>query len=96
MGSLFLLALLIGLAASTATTIVRAVVPTLWLLIKPFSCDLCMSWWLSLAISVSRDHWRGLEIPDRALVTFAAVAISITVLKIHNRLSDIGTPPPLE
>lgn len=43
----------VGIAASGATAIIRAVVPQTWLLHKPLSCDLCMSWWSSLALTAT-------------------------------------------
>lgn len=83
-------AIALGLAAATVATIVRAFVPTLWLLIKPFSCDLCMSWWstvLLLIVSFVTDQMEGQQHPE--IVYLAATAVSMLTLKTLNRLSDI-------
>lgn len=86
----FFTMLLVGFAAAGATSIIRAVVPTLWLLVKPFACDLCMSFWTSLVLT-------ALLMPDMPVhIALGAVAVSIVTLKTIGHLSDIGTPPPTE
>lgn len=80
-----LMALFLGLAAAAAATIVRALVPTLWLLIKPFSCDLCMSWWSSLALGLMA--YSDISYPIHVLLV--ATTTSMFTLKVLNRLSDI-------
>lgn len=79
----------IGLSAAGAALVIRAVIPTLWLLVKPFSCDLCLSWWGSLAIAVLRGgaDWSALwPVPG-------AVAMSVLALKTHARLADVSAAP---
>lgn len=93
MSALFFAALLLGLAAAAAATIIRAFVPQLWLLFKPWSCDLCMSWWCSLALSVLVTVYADLALVIVPILLLASTAVSMTVLKIHNRLSDLGLPP---
>lgn len=80
-------AMLFGLCAAGATFVVRAVVdelrPTL-LLVKPFSCDLCMNWWASLAL-VAIDHaW---PIGDCAHLVLSSTAIGVVTTKAANRLA---------
>lgn len=89
-------ALMLGFAAATVATIIRAFVPTLWLLVKPFSCDLCMSWWSSLVLSVAVTVQHPMALTDAGLMILAATAVSMLLLKTYSRLSDIGSPPPTE
>jgi hypothetical protein len=44
---LLILALFLGMCAVGTTHAARALAPQAWLLHKPLSCDLCMSWWSS-------------------------------------------------
>ena len=80
--------LALGLIAAGLTSVIRAVVPQSFLLIRPFSCDLCMSWWSSLVGAT------GLVLLDQADMRLAvasvlgAVAVSVLVLKKINRLSE--------
>lgn len=91
--ALFFASLLLGYAAAGLASIVRALVPTLWLLHKPLSCDLCMSWWCSLALSMPLSMTYPMALPTVAIVLLAAVATSIMVLKFNSWLSDIRLPP---
>lgn len=91
-----LLALLIGFAAATSAIIVREFVPALWLLRRPFSCDLCMSWWMSVGLYVfdlTRAPWPVYNPP---LVVLAATLLSIVLLKVVNRLSEVTFAPSHE
>jgi len=36
---------ILAMSVVSATSIVRALVPKKWLATKPFSCDVCMSFW---------------------------------------------------
>lgn len=94
MGELLFGVLILGLAAATVATIVRAFVPPLWLLVKPWSCDLCMSWWSSLVISPIVNSRLAPGLPMSLVVVLAAAAVSMLVLKINSKLSDIGIDAP--
>jgi hypothetical protein len=86
-----LLAILaIGFAAAGLALVVRALVPTLWLLIKPFSCDLCMSWWGSVVFTLLAGEWSV----DALTGLFGGVAVSVAMLKVVSSLSDVGAAPP--
>ncbi len=81
------LVLILGLFAAGMTAIIRALVPMLWLLHKPLSCDLCMSWWGSLGGAVL---WQVVEPQPLHLFVLsvpAAVAVSLVLIKTANRLS---------
>jgi hypothetical protein len=82
-----MVALTLGLAAAGATFVVRAVAdsvrPTL-LLIKPFSCDLCMNWWSSLAL-VAIDPADSFG--ECAQLVLASTAIGVVTTKVSNRLA---------
>lgn len=86
-------ALLVGLFAAGATQIIRALVPTLWLLVKPLSCDLCMSWWGSLAGaglgSLTKCCQTANGLPDLVIIVGAAVAVSVVTLKTVGKLTDV-------
>ncbi len=86
--TLFVAILIAGLCAAGATAVIRAVVPQLWLLFKPFSCDLCMSWWTALGttaiLAVDSDDLRGVS---AALTVLGGVAVALLVTKAANRLS---------
>lgn len=74
----------IGLVAAGTALIVRAVVPQHWLLVKPFSCDLCMSWWSSLVASVLVG---GFGLPGMCAAV-GGTAVSVFLLKAVNRLGE--------
>jgi hypothetical protein len=93
MTSLFLAAILVGLFAAGTAQIVRALVPTLWLLVKPLSCDLCMSWWGSLLGvglgSFSKCCQTANGLPDLCIIVGAAVAVSVVTLKTVGKLTEV-------
>jgi hypothetical protein len=81
-----------GMSAAGAAFVVRAVLADWlprWLLLKPFSCDLCMSWWGSLAFAGVHG---GADWPSLWPVP-GAVALSLLVLKTHARLADVSAAP---
>lgn len=82
-----------GFAAAGLALVIRAVVPTLWLLVKPFSCDLCMSWWGSVAFTGLRVVGQGVSTIDALPDLFGSVATSVVVLKVVGKLSDVGASP---
>ena len=77
----------LGLAAAGATFVVRAVVdelrPTL-LLRKPFSCDLCMNWWSSLALTLIDP---AASFGECAQLVLASTAVGVIATKAANRLA---------
>ena len=74
----------IGLIAAGAAQIIRAVVPQHWLLVKPFSCDLCMSWWGSLVASVFVG---GMGLSGMCAAV-GGTAVSVFLLKATSRLGE--------
>lgn len=82
---------LFGLAAAGLTATVRAVVQEtrpLWLLEKPFSCDLCMSWWSSVAVVVAWAVHDGLAFIPGLLAVFGSIGVALLVTKAATRLSS--------
>lgn len=80
--------LAVGLCAAGSALIVRAVVPQLWLMVKPFSCDLCMSWWSSLVASAAIATIDGTGILTASVAAVGGTAVSVVALKTANRLDD--------
>ena len=82
-----MIALTAGLAAAGATFVVRAVVDSVrpvWLLSKPFSCDLCMNWWASIAmVAIDPAPVFG----ECAQLVLASTAIGVVTTKAANRLA---------
>lgn len=77
----------IGLGASGLTAIVRAVVPQTWLLHKPLSCDLCMSWWSSLALTATLATVEPMSIAQSVVTVAGGVGGALLLTKTANRLS---------
>ena len=89
--SLLALAVLFGFAAAGITATVRAIIDSanpLWLLEKPFSCDLCMSWWSSRAVVIAWGFHVGLEFVPAVLAVFGAIGVALCVTKAATRLSS--------
>lgn len=86
------LALLIGLSAAGLTAIARTVAQDHgnpeWLLVKPLSCDLCMSFWGSLISTVIWSISRPFVVPEFVLTITAGVGVSLVAIKAANRLGD--------
>ena len=82
------LVLLFGLAASGTTAIIRAIVPVPWLLQKPLSCDLCMSWWASLATVLLWSFVEPVSPAAAMLAVPASVAVALLSTKAAMRLSS--------
>lgn len=85
--SLLALAVTVGLAASGTTAIIRAIAPQSWLLVKPLSCDLCMSWWSSLAITGTLSLAEPVGVAQSVAVVTAGVGVALISTKTANRLS---------
>jgi len=78
----------VGLCAAGSALIVRAVVPQLWLMAKPFSCDLCMSWWSAVVSSVAVATLDGAGPLTAGVAAVGGTALSVVLLKATNRLDD--------
>lgn len=88
--SLLTLVIVLGLATSGLTAVVRAVIDSanpLWLLEKPFSCDLCMSWWSSIALTGAWAAHEGIALVPGMLAVLGSVGVALTVTKAATRLS---------
>lgn len=89
----FFAAILLGFGAAGWTAVSRAIVPQLWLLTKPFGCDLCMSWWCSLAmyfvgrLGASPGEWQSLS--QAPVMIGATVLVSLTLLRVSARLAAL-------
>lgn len=85
--------ILVGLFAAGLASVVRALLPVTLLVQKPWSCDLCMSFWCSIIgmglfgpqAWTFAAAWRHLLAP-----ALAAVAVSLLVLKAIARLRVDG------
>ncbi len=89
--SLLALVLVLGLAAAGAVAVVRAVVQEvrpMWLLAKPLSCDLCMSWWASVALVLFSLVVGTLSLPVAPLAVLASTGVSLACVRGSNRLSE--------
>jgi hypothetical protein len=75
-----------GAAAAGVAHVVRAIAPIPWLMRKPLSCDLCMSWWTSLAFGVMWSIDMGSCTVDGAMQVFGGVGVSVALLKLTQRL----------
>lgn len=78
----------IGFMAAGIALITRAVVPQTWLLNKPWSCDLCMSWWGSLVSSVVAGSVGGHTTLASLGAALGGTAVSVVVLKTVNRMEN--------
>lgn len=81
----------LGLAAAGAVAVVRAVVMDrwpMWMLDKPLSCDLCMSWWASVAAVLYALIIEALALPVAPLAVMGATAVSLACVRGSNRLSE--------
>jgi hypothetical protein len=81
-------ALLLGLFAAGCTFVVRKVVPQDWLLFKPFSCDLCMSWWSAWLGVILINVTEPMGFLHAVPIVFAGTGLSVLLVKMGNRLSD--------
>lgn len=86
-----ILSLLLGLAAAGLVAAVRAVVQDIrpqWLLVRPLACDLCCSWWSSVAL-VGYCLFAGLLEPTVApLALLASTGVSLATVRGSNRLAE--------
>lgn len=84
------LTLLCGLSAAGLTAAVRAVVQEirpLWLLYKPLSCDLCLSWWGSVASVIAAWEYVP-QSSSGAVVVLGSTGVGLLAVKAAVRLSD--------
>lgn len=70
----------LALAAVALTAVIRALLPLTWALVKPFSCDLCMSFWTGALVTTTdavahRIPPAGLH----ALFTFALERVAAVI-----------------
>ena len=80
-----------GLAAAGFTASFRAVVQDhkpAWLLVKPLSCDLCMSFWSSLLFVATLVVAESVPLAHAPLAVFGAVGVSLLSVKAATRLSS--------
>lgn len=84
------LAILIGLSASGLTAIARTVAQdhgkAEWLLEKPLSCDLCMSFWGSFVSVALWSSHQSIGFIEAVITTFGGVGTALVVTKAANRL----------
>lgn len=80
----------LGIAASGTTLVARALAPQAWLLVRPLSCDLCMSWWGSVAFvsaAMLDPAFSAASPGEWAQLLFGSTAIAVVVTKVSNRLT---------
>lgn len=83
------LALLIALAASGLTAIFRVTIGDRkpeWLLHKPLSCDLCMSFWAASVVTIGWATQHPVSAVEGAIGALAGVGGALLVTKAANRL----------
>ncbi len=76
-------AALVGLGGVGLATIVRALVPVRWLEqgIKPWSCDLCLSFWATAFCTVVAACMGHGTVQDAAVVLLSGFTIAYAVLQ---------------
>ena len=73
-----------GLAAFYLTLLLRALCPFPKVLArKPFSCDLCMSFWSSLCLVPF-----GVSLLEIPVSLFASAGVSLLILKVYGKLVE--------
>ena len=85
------LVFVLGFAAAGAVAVVRAVVQELrplWLLAKPLSCDLCMSWWASVGLVLFALAVGHASPVDAGLAVLASTGVCLPLVRGSNRLSE--------
>lgn len=90
---------LVGLFAAGFTQVVRALPYFRDLVfrgVKPWACDLCMSWWGSLAGALLLGLHAERGWPTAAVVAVAGVAVSLAVLHHITRPTQEFVLPPEE
>lgn len=86
----------VGLTAAGAIQVIRALpLVRSWVMrgTKPWACDLCMSWWLSLAAGAVGVVGSG---PEWGCTVLPAVAVSMWVTGRMKPVPDAGAMPELE
>lgn len=92
MNELFASAVLVGLSSAGLCFVVRALIPVTILILKPFSCDLCMSWWGSIiAVVLLTGEWTWTSLRAAAVTVLAGTAVALLVIKIVIRLRVVTT-----
>lgn len=90
-GSLLALAVVCGLAAAGFTAVVRVGIQdhgkVEWLLLKPFSCDLCMSLWGSIGAVGAYALSESVSLVSAMLAVSGSVGVSLLAVKAASRLS---------
>lgn len=80
-----------GLAAAGLTAAIRVGVQDhigeAWLLRKPLSCDLCMSFWGSVAAVGGFALSESVSLISAMLAVFGSVGVSLVAVKAASRLS---------
>ena len=91
--------LVVGLAAAGLASVVRALPYFRDLVfrgVKPWACDLCMSWWGSLAGGAALDLPAAHGWPAAGVLVLAGVAVSLAVLHHITRPTQEFVLPPEE
>lgn len=85
-------AIVIALAASGLTAALRVIAQdhgkAEWLLEKPFSCDLCMSFWGSVIFTIAYVLRHPEQLWDAPVLVPASVGAALVFTKAANRLSS--------
>ena len=85
------LAIVCGLAAAgmaaTARVLAQDYGRAEWLLVKPLSCDLCLSFWGSLFAVLLAAAAEPISVPAAMLAGFGSIGVSLLAIKAAMRLS---------
>ena len=83
------LVLVVGLMSAGLTLVARALAPQLWLLHKPLSCDLCMSWWGAWAGTalLALDRGSMFTAPQTAGLVLGGLVVGIVGVRVAGRLA---------
>ena len=85
------LILVCGLSSAGITAIARTVAQDYgkpeWLLAKPLSCDLCMSWWGSVASMGLAALSESVSPSAAMLAVLGSVGVGLVTVKAASRLS---------
>lgn len=89
--ALLALVVVAGLGAAGFTAVVRTGIQdhgrVEWLLLKPFSCDLCMSLWGSIMSVAGFAMTESVSLGSAMLAVSGSVGVSLVAIKAAVRLS---------
>jgi hypothetical protein len=90
---------MVAFGAVGLTTLVRTLVPSRWVeSTKPWSCDLCMSWWSSIVCVVVAVFFEYGTIREAVVTLLPSFALAYSIQQRLHPIPDggppMGPPPP--